>query len=29
VQTILLAVMIGFANWLSRGASQGSVGRTG
>jgi iron(III) transport system permease protein len=29
VQTILLAVMIGLANWLSRGASQGSVGRTG
>jgi iron(III) transport system permease protein len=29
VQTVLLGVLIGFANWLSRGASQVSVGRTG
>ena len=29
VQTLLLGVLIGFANWLSRGASQGSIGRTG
>ena len=29
VQTVLLGVLIGFANWLSRGASQASVGRTG
>jgi len=26
---VLLAVLIGVANWLSRGASAGSVGRTG
>jgi iron(III) transport system permease protein len=29
VQTVLLAVLIGGANWLSRGAAQGSVARTG
>jgi iron(III) transport system permease protein len=29
VQTVLLGVLIGFANWLSGGASQASVGRTG
>jgi iron(III) transport system permease protein len=29
VQTVLLGVLIGFANWLSRGASQDSEGRTG
>jgi iron(III) transport system permease protein len=29
VQTVLLGVLIGTANWLSRGASQTSVGRTG
>jgi iron(III) transport system permease protein len=29
VQTVLLGVLIGFANWLSRGAAQTSVGRTG
>jgi iron(III) transport system permease protein len=29
VQTILLGVLIGVANWLSRGAAQTSVGRTG
>ena len=29
VQTVLLGVLIGFANWLSSGASQASVGRTG
>jgi iron(III) transport system permease protein len=29
VQTVLLGVLIGIANWLSRGASQTSVGRTG
>jgi iron(III) transport system permease protein len=29
VQTVLLGVLIGVANWLSRGASQTSVGRTG
>jgi iron(III) transport system permease protein len=29
VQTVLLGVLIGFANWLSRGASQTSVGRAG
>lgn len=29
VQTILLGVLIGGANWLSRGAAQGSVARTG
>jgi iron(III) transport system permease protein len=29
VQTVLLGVLIGFANWLSSGASQDSVGRTG
>jgi iron(III) transport system permease protein len=29
VQTVLLGVLIGFANWLSKGESQGSVGRTG
>ena len=29
VQTMLLGVLIGFANWLSRGASQASGGRTG
>ena len=29
VQTVLLGVLIGFANWLSRGASQASVVRTG
>ena len=29
VQTVLLGVLIGGANWLSRGASQGSVARTG
>jgi len=28
-QMVLLAVLIGVANWLSRGASAGSVGRTG
>lgn len=29
VQTVLLGVLIGGANWLSRGAAQGSVARTG
>lgn len=29
VQMVLLAVLIGGANWLSRGAAQGSVARTG
>jgi iron(III) transport system permease protein len=29
VQTVLLGVLIGLANWLSRGASQSSVGRSG
>jgi len=29
VQTLLLGVLIGLANWLSRGAAQTSVGRTG
>jgi iron(III) transport system permease protein len=29
VQTVLLGVLIGVANWLSRGAAQTSVGRTG
>jgi iron(III) transport system permease protein len=29
VQTILLGVLIGGANWLSRGAAKGSVARTG
>jgi iron(III) transport system permease protein len=29
VQTLLLGVLIGIANWLSRGAAQTSVGRTG
>ena len=29
VQTALLAVLIGFTNWLSHGATQGSVGRAG
>jgi iron(III) transport system permease protein len=29
VQTVLLGVLIGIANWLSKGESQGSVGRTG
>jgi iron(III) transport system permease protein len=29
VQTVLLGVLIGLANWLSRGAAQTSVGRTG
>jgi iron(III) transport system permease protein len=29
VQTVLLGVLIGGANWLSRGAAQGSVVRTG
>jgi iron(III) transport system permease protein len=29
VQTVLLGVLIGFANYLSKGESQGSVGRTG
>jgi iron(III) transport system permease protein len=29
VQTVLLGVLIGGANWLSRGAAQGSVTRTG
>jgi iron(III) transport system permease protein len=29
VQTLLLGVLIGVANWLSRGAAQTSVGRTG
>jgi iron(III) transport system permease protein len=29
VQTVLLGVLIGVANWLSKGESQGSVGRTG
>jgi iron(III) transport system permease protein len=29
VQTVLLGVLIGVANWLSSGASQASVGRTG
>jgi len=29
VQTVLLGVLIGLANWLSKGESQGSVGRTG
>ena len=29
VQTALLGVLIGGANWLSRGAAQGSVARTG
>ena len=29
VQTVLLGVLIGGANWLSKGAAQGSVARTG
>jgi iron(III) transport system permease protein len=29
VQTVLLGVLIGLANWLSKGASQTSVGRAG
>jgi iron(III) transport system permease protein len=29
VQTILLGVLIGGANWLSKGAAQSSVARTG
>src|SRR6201990_452963 len=29
VQTVLLGVLIGGANWLSRGAAKGSVARTG
>src|SRR5450830_347104 len=29
VQTVLLGVLIGGANWLARGAAQGSVARTG
>jgi len=29
VQTVLLAVLIGFATWLSRGANHSSVGRSG
>jgi iron(III) transport system permease protein len=29
VQTVLLGILIGGANWLSRGAAQGSVARTG
>jgi len=29
VQTVLLGVLIGGANWLSRGAAQANVGRTG
>ena len=29
VQSVLLGVLIGGANWLSRGAAQGSVARTG
>ncbi|VIO70052.1 Putrescine transport system permease protein PotH [Bradyrhizobium ivorense] len=29
VQTVLLGVLIGGANWLSRGAAQGNVARTG
>jgi iron(III) transport system permease protein len=29
VQTVMLGVLIGVANWLSSGASQTSVGRTG
>jgi iron(III) transport system permease protein len=29
VQTVLLGVLIGGANWLSRGAAQGSVARAG
>jgi iron(III) transport system permease protein len=29
VQTVLLGVLIGGANWLSRGAAQGTVARTG
>jgi iron(III) transport system permease protein len=29
VQTVLLGFLIGGANWLSRGAAQGSVARTG
>jgi len=29
VQTVLLGVLIGGANWLLRGAAQGSVARTG
>jgi iron(III) transport system permease protein len=29
VQTVLLGLLIGGANWLSRGAAQGSVARTG
>jgi iron(III) transport system permease protein len=29
VQTVLLGVLIGGANWLSRGAAQGSLARTG
>jgi iron(III) transport system permease protein len=29
VQTILLGILIGGANWLSKGAAQGSVARTG
>jgi iron(III) transport system permease protein len=29
VQMVLLAVLISFTNYLSRGAAQGSVGRSG
>jgi iron(III) transport system permease protein len=29
VQTVLLGVLIGFASWMSKGASQTSVGRSG
>jgi iron(III) transport system permease protein len=29
VQTVLLGVLIGGANWLSRGAAQSSVARSG
>jgi iron(III) transport system permease protein len=29
VQIVLLGVLIGGANWLSRGAAQGSVARAG
>ena len=29
LQMVLLAVLIGITNWLSRGAAQGSVQRTG
>jgi iron(III) transport system permease protein len=29
VQTVLLAVLIGFASWLSRGGTNSSVGRSG